>query len=92
VLPSLFWLFVGRMRRPVHVATAPGHRVALITLCVPSHETFEVIARQLVALTSVSYPHDCWVLDEGADPEVEKLARGLGVRSFTRHGQPRYDS
>src|SRR4051794_6781381 len=24
VLPSLFWLFVGRMRRPLHVAPAPG--------------------------------------------------------------------
>jgi cellulose synthase (UDP-forming) len=91
VLPSLFWLFVGRMRRPVHVAPSPGRRVAMITLCVPSHETFEVIARQLRALTSVSYPHDSWVLDEGADPRVEQLARGLGVRYFTRSGVPRYN-
>jgi cellulose synthase (UDP-forming) len=91
VLPSLFWLFVGRMRRPVHVAPAPGRRVALITLCVPSHETFEVIARQLHALTLVSYPHDSWVLDEGADPEVEQLARHLGVGYFTRNGVPRYN-
>jgi cellulose synthase (UDP-forming) len=91
VLPSLFWLFVGRMRRPVHVAPAPGRRVALITLCVPSHETFDVIARQLRALTLVTYPHDSWVLDEGADPQVEQLARGLGVRYFTRKGVPRYN-
>jgi cellulose synthase (UDP-forming) len=91
VLPSLFWLFVGRMRRPVHVPPAPGRRVALITLCVPSHETFDVIARQLRALTLVSYPHDCWVLDEGADPQVEQLARELGVRYFTRNGLPRYN-
>jgi cellulose synthase (UDP-forming) len=91
VLPSLFWLFVGRMRRPVHIAPAPGRRVAMITLCVPSHETFDVIARQLLALTLVSYPHDSWVLDEGADPEVEKLARGLGVRYFSRSGVPRYN-
>jgi cellulose synthase (UDP-forming) len=91
VLPSLFWLFVARMRRPVHVAPAPGRRVALITLCVPSHEAFEVIARQLLALTLVSYPHDCWVLDEGADRQVEQLARGLGVRYFTRSGVARYN-
>jgi cellulose synthase (UDP-forming) len=91
VLPSLFWLFVGWMRRPVHVAPAPGRRVALITPCVPSHETFEVIARQLLALTLVSYPHDCWVLDEGADPQVERLARRLGVQYFTRNGVPRYN-
>ena len=91
VLPSLFWLFVARMRRPVHVAPAPGRRVALITLCVPSHEAFEVIARQLLALTGVSYPHDCWVLDEGGDPQVEEFAAGLGVRYFTRSGLPHYN-
>jgi cellulose synthase (UDP-forming) len=91
VLPSLFWLFVGWMRRPVHVAPAPGRRVALITPCVPSHETVEVIARQLRALAQVSYPHDSWVLDEGAEPQVEQLARGLGVRYFTRNGLPRYN-
>jgi cellulose synthase (UDP-forming) len=91
VLPSLFWLFVGWMRRPVHVAPSPGRRVALITPCVPSHETFEVIARQLLALTLVSYPHDCWVLDEGADPQVERLAGRLGVQYFTRNGVPRYN-
>jgi cellulose synthase (UDP-forming) len=91
VLPSLFWFFVARMRRPVHVSPAPGCRVALITLCVPSHETFDVIAAQLRALTLVSYPHDCWVLDEGADERVEDLAGRLGVRYFTRSGRPRYN-
>jgi cellulose synthase (UDP-forming) len=91
VLPSLFWLFVGRMRRPVHIPAPPGRRVAMVTLCVPSHETFEVIAQQLVALTRCSYPHDSWVLDEGADPEVERLARALGVRYFSRRGVPRYN-
>src|SRR5215210_6977204 len=55
VLPSLFWMFVARMRRPLYVPPAPGRRVAMITLCVPSHETFDVIERQLRALTRVSY-------------------------------------
>jgi cellulose synthase (UDP-forming) len=91
VLPSLFWLFVGRMKRPVHIAPMSGRSVAMITLCVPSHETFEVIARQLRALTAVSYPHDSWVLDEGADPRVEQLAGNLGVEYFTRSGVPRYN-
>jgi cellulose synthase (UDP-forming) len=91
VLPSLFWLFVAWMRRPVRVPAPPGRRVAMVTLCVPSHETYDVIARQLRALTRVSYPHDSWVLDEGADPQVESLARQLGVRYFTRSGVPRYN-
>jgi cellulose synthase (UDP-forming) len=91
VLPSLYWLFVARMRRPIHIPARPGRRVAMITLCVPSHETFEIIEEQLVALTRVSYPHDSWVLDEGADPRIEQLARSLGVRYFSRRGIGRYN-
>jgi cellulose synthase (UDP-forming) len=91
VLPSLYWLFVARMRRPAYIAPAAGQRVAMITLCVPSHETFEVIEGQLLALTRVTYPHDSWVLDEGADPQVERLARRLGVQYFTRSGLAYYN-
>jgi cellulose synthase (UDP-forming) len=87
-LPSFYWFFVGRMRRPVHMAAKDGRRVALITLCVPSHETLDVIAGQLRALAAVRYPHDSWVLDEGADPAVEALAGEFGVRYFTRRGKP----
>jgi cellulose synthase (UDP-forming) len=88
ILPSFYWFFVGRMRRPVHMDPTPGRRVALITLCVPSHETLDVIADQLRAMTEVRYPHDSWVLDEGADPDVERIALELGVRYFTRKGMP----
>ena len=87
VLPSFYWFFVGRMRRPEHMEPAPDRRVAMITLCVPSHETLDVIAAQLEALTRVRYPHDSWVLDEGGDPDVEALAAELGVRYFTRKGR-----
>jgi cellulose synthase (UDP-forming) len=91
VLPSLYWMFVGQMRRPIYVAPEPGRQVAMVTLCVPSHETYDVIAAQLRALTRVSYPHDSWVLDEGADPAVELLAGQLGVRYFTRSGEEQYN-
>src|SRR4051794_7796436 len=60
VLPSFYWFFVGRMRRPEHMEPAPDRRVAMITLCVPSHETLDVISAQLEALTRVRYPHDSW--------------------------------
>ena len=88
VLPSFYWFFVARMRRPVHIVPAPGRRVAMITLCVPSHESLDVIAAQLEALTRVRYPHDSWVLDEGGDPDVEALAAEYDVRYFTRKGLP----
>src|SRR5215213_5123432 len=87
VLPSFYWFFVGRMRRPQHVEPAPDRRVAMVTLCVPSHEALDVIAAQLEALTRVRYPHESWVLDEGGDPDVEALAAEFGVRYFTRKGR-----
>ncbi|HSD80276.1 MAG TPA: glycosyltransferase family 2 protein, partial [Solirubrobacteraceae bacterium] len=90
-LPTYFWFFVGRMRRPVHVPPPPGLRVAVVTLCVPSHEALEIIERQLRALVAVRYPHDSWVLDEGADPEVRRRAAALGVRYFTRKGVARWN-
>jgi cellulose synthase (UDP-forming) len=91
VLPSFYWFFVARMRRPVHIVPALGRRVAMITLCVPSHESLDVIAAQLEALTRVRYPHDSWVLDEGGDPDVEALAAEYGVRYFTRKGLPAWN-
>ena len=42
-LPTLYWLFVLKMRKPVEVPARPGMRVAMATLCVPSSESFEVI-------------------------------------------------
>ncbi len=85
-LPSFYWFFVGRMRRPLHRAPRPGRRVALITPCVPSHESVEVIRAQLQALTAVRYPHDSWILDEGDDPRIRALAAEYGVRHFSRRG------
>lgn len=86
LLPTVFWRFVGKMKRPVEVLPAPHMRVALITLCVPASESLEVIAGQLDALRKVTYPHDSWILDEGASPEVRALAQERGVRYFTRRG------
>ena len=91
VMPSFFWFYVGRMRRPVHYPAPAGRRVAMITLCVPSHESMDIIGRQLRALKAVRYPHDSWVLDEGASPEIELLALSLGVKYFTRKGIERYN-
>ena len=89
-LPTFYWFYVGRMRRPWQVPAPPRLRVAMITLCVPSHESIDVIERQLRAIVGVRYPHDSWVLDEGGDPDVERLACSLGVRYFTRKGVPRW--
>jgi cellulose synthase (UDP-forming) len=90
-LPTFFFYYLYKMRRPVEQVPQAGMRVALITLCVPGHESLEVIRRQLEALCRVAYEHDSWVLDEGASPEVEALAKELGVRYFTRRGVARWN-
>jgi cellulose synthase (UDP-forming) len=90
-LPTFFFFYVWKMRRPIELLPPTGMRVALITLCVPGHESLEVIREQLEALASVSYPHDSWVLDEGASPDVRALAEELGIRYFTRKGIARWN-
>ncbi|MFN0070049.1 MAG: glycosyltransferase family 2 protein [Chloroflexota bacterium] len=90
-LPSMFLFYVRSMRRPRPIQPADGLRVALITLCVPSDESTDVIERQLKALSSVNYPHDSWILDEGDDPRVRAMAKHYGCRYFTRRDVPRYN-
>jgi cellulose synthase (UDP-forming) len=91
LLPSFFFYFIYRMRRPPDAAPPAGMHVAMITLCVPGHESLEIIRGQLEALQNVAYPHDSWVLDEGGSPEVRALADELGVRYFTREGVARWN-
>ena len=86
LLPTVFWRFVRKMKRPVEVKPPADMRVAMITLCVPSSESLDVIEGQLVALGNVGYPHDSWILDEGASDEVRALANEHGVNYFTRRG------
>ncbi|WP_320672065.1 glycosyltransferase family 2 protein [Patulibacter defluvii] len=91
VLPSVFWFFVGRIKRPPERPAPPGLRVAMITLCVPAVESTEVIEAQLRALRAVEHPHDSWILDEGGSVVVRDLAEHHGVRYFTRAGIERWN-
>jgi len=91
LLPTIFLLYVGSMRRPRLLQPPPDLRVALVTLCVPRLESLDVIRAQLEALIRVEYRHDSWVLDEGNDPTVRALAARLGVHYFTRAGIERYN-
>jgi cellulose synthase/poly-beta-1,6-N-acetylglucosamine synthase-like glycosyltransferase len=92
------------MRRPVHI---PAERaleagivgqVAVITLTVPGSEALHIVERQLRAMTAMNQPHDSWILvDKEHSPEIEQMARGLGVNYFSRHdtakwGEQRVDA
>lgn len=85
-LPGMYAFFLGWMRKPRHMAAPGGLRVAIVSLTVPGSESLEIVRRQLVAMTRVSYPHESWILvDKVHSPEVEALAASLGVRYFSRH-------
>lgn len=86
VLPSVYPFFLGQMRTPAPAAAPSGLRVAMITLCVPSKESIEIIERQIRHMVEVTYPHDTWVLDEERDPRVADLCRRYGVHHFSRKG------
>lgn len=94
-LPGLYMFFAGRMRRPVSVSPPPGLRVAVVTLCVPSKESPEVIERQLRATAGLAVPAGCavdrWVLDEENDPFVRRRAAEYGIRHFSRRGIAKYN-
>jgi len=91
ILPSFYLFFLGKMRKPRHVSAPRKLRVAIITLCVPSSESIEVIERQLAAMVAVKYPHDCWILDEGNSVKVKALAKKYGVQHFSRRGIKKYN-
>jgi cellulose synthase (UDP-forming) len=87
----VFWRFVGKMKRPAEVEPAADIHVAMITLCVPSSESLDVIEGQLVALRNVEYHHDSWVLDEGGSHDVRALADKHGINYFTGHGVDKWN-
>ena len=61
-----------------------GWKVAVVTSFVPGAEPLDMLEQTLKALTSLQYPHDTWVLDEGDDQRVKALCQRVGARHFSR--------
>ena len=86
-LPTFFFYYVYKMRRPVEPLPQPGLRVALITLCVPGHESLDVIRRAAGGLVAGSPTSTTAGSSTKARlRRCEALAEYLGVRYFTRRG------
>lgn len=90
-LPSVFIYFVLRAKSPQRRIAPQGKRVAVISLCVPSKESIEIVEKQLQAMPGITYPHDSWILDEGNSSEIKKLAKKYGVKYFSRRGVRKYN-
>lgn len=91
ILPSIFIYFVLRAKRPPRRIAPKGRKVAVITLCVPSKESLDIIERQIKAMSEIRYPHDSWILDEGDSKDVKRLAKRYGVKHFSRKGIKKYN-
>lgn len=91
LLPTTFLYFVLRAKRPPKRIAPKDQKVAVVTLCVPSTESLDIIERQLAAMAAINYPHDSWILDEGNSKEVKRLAKHYGVKHFSRKGTKKYN-
>ena len=92
LLPSFYTFYLGYMRHPKPIdvnlveQTKVVQKVAVISLTVPGSESLEIVREQMIALTKIRYPHDCWILvDKEHSPTIAALARELGVFYFSRH-------
>lgn len=81
-------------RDPVPVVAEEGHRVAFVTAIVPAKEPIATALRTLEAAQRIRYRGtvDVWLLDEGGDSEIRRLCEERGIRYFSRHGQPEYNT
>jgi cellulose synthase (UDP-forming) len=90
---STLWMFAAAARDPVPMQPRRGLRVAVLTTIVPASEPIEVVAHTLIGMRRLRHdgPVDVWILDEGDDPAVRRLAEQLGVRHFSRANRPEYN-
>lgn len=85
-LPGIYMLFLWSMKRPIEMAVLPDARVAVITLTVVGSESLGIVRRELEAIGAITYQHDSWILVDGKhSPEIEAMAKSMGVRYFCRH-------
>lgn len=60
------------------------YTVDILTTACPG-EPFDMIANTLRAMVAVRYPHENYLCDEGDDPKLKDLCKGLGVIHVTRN-------
>ncbi len=81
---TLFTFSLWDSRQPLTPGSElPEGKVAV--LITTYNETLEVILPAVVGALRIDTPHETWVLDDGARPEVERLSERLGANYLARH-------
>lgn len=79
----LFAVTIWRMKvRGPAPAPRPGATVDVFITTY--NEPIELVARTAEAATGIRWPHQTWILDDGARPEMRAVAERLGIGYLTR--------
>jgi cellulose synthase (UDP-forming) len=80
------WLFGLTMWRVKERGPAPPppEGVTVDVFITTYDEPLELVRATAVAARDIAFPHETWVLDDGARPEMEAMARELGIGWITR--------
>jgi cellulose synthase (UDP-forming) len=77
--------------RPAPTSPPQGTVDVLITTY---NEPIDMVIATARAAKGIAYPHETWILDDGARPDMEAAARAIGVGYITRSkdwaGKPRH--
>jgi cellulose synthase (UDP-forming) len=79
----LLWVFVVRRMAVRAPQTAP-EGLSVDVFVTTSGEPVEIVRRTLRAARGMECPHRTWLLDDGNDASMRRLARDLGVRYIAR--------
>ncbi|HEY6797839.1 MAG TPA: glycosyltransferase family 2 protein, partial [Kineosporiaceae bacterium] len=85
--------FAAQVRDPIPMRPPSGWRVAVLTTIVPGKEPVELVMTTLRAMKRIRHDGqlDVWLLDEGDDDDVRRRCEAIGVRHFSRKGQPTWN-
>jgi hypothetical protein len=64
---------------------APASGLTVDVFIPTINESVDIVRRTAIAAMNMSYPHQTWLLDDGARPEMRKLAASLGCRYLARN-------
>ena len=81
MLGAWFFYLIAR-RRPDPPPRPTGLTVDVFVTC--CHEEIEFVRRTLVAAIALRGPHRTWLLDDGHDPRLARLAHDIGAEYLTR--------
>lgn len=79
-------LYLATHRREQVLLTSVPEELTVDVFVTACGESLPLVARALTAAVNMRGPHNTWLLDDGDDPTLERLAKRLGAGYLTRKG------